>query len=133
MKTYGEVLDAHQVEIPEHLIADAEIPVVSTLQVQGDLAIIPVRPSAKPGVPVPAEGVPVIRGENGGHTHLLVGEGLVWAPVVGGGQSLGVVTVPDATTGFLLHPEHGANAFGPGCYEIRRQREQADEIRMVQD
>jgi len=124
-----------RVEIPEHLETDAEIPVLTGLQVQGDLAIIPTRPSAKPGVAVPAEGVPVVRGENGGHTHLLVGEGVLWAPVEGrdAGQTLGVATVPAGFTGFLLHPEHGANAFGPGAYTIRRQREQADEIRLVAD
>ena len=121
------------VELPDHLVVDAEIPVLSGLQVQGDLAIIPTRRSVKPGIPVAAEGVAVVRGENGGHTHLLVGEGITWAPVDRAGQDLGVVTVPDGGAGYLLHPEHGGNAFGPGAYLIRRQREQADEIRLVAD
>lgn len=121
------------VEIPDHLVADAEIPILAGLQVQGDLAIIPTRPSKKPGVPVSPAGVAVVRGENGGNTHLLVGEGLVWAPVEQAGQDLGVVTVPADGAGYLLHPEHGANAMAPGCYLIRRQREQADEIRLVAD
>lgn len=121
------------IEIPEHLAADAEIPVLTGLQVQGDIAIIPTRPSAKLGVQVPADGVAVVRGENGGNTHLLVGEGIEWAPVENFGQALGVLTVPSGATAFLLHPEHGGNAMGPGCYTLRRQREQADEIRLVQD
>jgi len=33
----------------------------------------------------------------------------------------------------LGHPEHGYNGIAPGSYEIRRQREMAEEIRMVQD
>ena len=133
MKTLQEVMDG-RVEIPEHLELDAEVPVITGLQVQGDLAIIPVRKSAKPGVSVPAEGVAVVRGENGGHTHLLVGEGAVaFAPVATPGQDLGVLTVDDDSTAFLLHPEHGCNAMGPGSYLIRRQREQADEIRLVAD
>lgn len=121
------------VEIPAHLEADAELPVLTGLQVQGDVAIVPTRPSAKPGERVPPEGVAVVRGENGGHTHLLVGENVEWASADSFGQTLGVVTVPAGFAGFLLHPEHGGNAMGPGSYTLRRQREQADEIRLVAD
>lgn len=134
--TYGEVLTAHDVEIPAHLEAQAAIPVLTGLQVQGDVAIIPARPSMKKGQPVPPEGVAVVRGESGGNTHLLVAEGPVsWAPAVGNPTmlDLGVVTVPEGSTAFMLHPEHGANAMGPGNYSLRRQREQADELRIVAD
>lgn len=131
--TYREVLDRHRVEIPAHLVADAEIPVLAGLQAQGDVLIVPVRPSAKLSTPVPAEGVPVVRGEATGHTHLLTGEGIGWAPATGTGQVLGVVSVPDGAAGFLLHPEHGANGLAAGCYELRRQVEYADEIRLVHD
>lgn len=124
---------ATHVEIPEHLAADAELPVLSGLQVQGDIVIVPTRASAKAGVPVPAEGVAVVRGENGGHTHLLIGEGVTWAPASVRGQTLGVMTVPEGGTAYLLHPEHGGNAMGPGAYTVRRQREQADAIRLVAD
>jgi hypothetical protein len=132
MATLTELMTG-RVEIPEHLEVDAEIPVLAGLQVQGDIAIIPTRASAKPGALVPAEGVAVVRGENGGNTHLLVGEGVMWAPAVNRGQGLGVVTVPKGGTGYLLHPEHGANALAPGSYSLRRQREQADAIRLIQD
>lgn len=134
--TYGDVLAAYDVEIAAHLEAQAAIPVLTGLQVQGDVAIIPTGPSAKKGSLVPAEGVAVVRGESGGNTHLLVAEGPVsWAPVVGNPTllDLGVVTVPQGATAFLLHPEHGANAMGPGNYILRRQREQADELRVVAD
>lgn len=131
MKTLNDFSEL--VEIPEHLAADAELPVLTGLQVQGDIAIVPTRPSAKAGDAVPPEGVAVVRGENGGNTHLLVGEGIAWAPAVNFGQTLGVLTVPPGRTGFLLHPEHGGNAMGPGAYTLRRQREQADEIRLVAD
>lgn len=120
------------VEIPEHLVAGAEIPVHTGLQIQGDVAIIPVRSSAKKGVAIPADGIPVVRGENGGNTHLLVGDG-TWAPVETRGLDLGVLTVLKDKVAYLLHPEHGGNAMGPGCYLFRRQREMADEIRMVAD
>jgi hypothetical protein len=132
--TYGALLGAHQIEVPRHLEEDAAIPVLTGLQIQGDVAIIPMRPSVKPAVVVPPAGVPVVRGEAGGNTHLLLGEGgVVWAPVEGLSQDLGVVTVPDGGTAYLLHPEHGANAMGPGAYRLRRQREQRDEIALVAD
>lgn len=134
--TYDAVLSAHGVTIPAHLEAQAAIPVLTCLQVQGDVAIIPTRPGMKKGTLVPSSGIAVVRGESGGNTHLLVTEGPVsWAPVVGNPTvlDLGVVTVPKGATAFLLHPEHGANAMGAGSYTLRRQREQADELRMVAD
>lgn len=33
----------------------------------------------------------------------------------------------------VAHPEHGFSGIGAGTYEVRRQREQADEIRLVAD
>lgn len=133
MSTFGDLMTSHGVEIPAHLIEDAEIPVLSGVQRQGDLIVVPTRPSAKKGMLIPAEGVSVIRGEATGNTHLLVGDG-TWAPVEGrGGQDLGIVTVPDDGAAYLLHPEHGAQGFAPGVYLVRRQREQADEIRLVAD
>ena len=134
--TYDDVLTAYGVEIPAHLEAQAAIPVLTRLQFQGDVAIIPTPTSMKKGAAVPPEGVAVVRGESGGNTHLLVADGpVMWAPVVGNPQllDLGVVTVPDGSTAFLLHPEHGANAMGAGTYTLRRQREQADELRVVAD
>lgn len=135
--TYGNILTRHDIDIPAHLEADLEIPVLTGLQVQGDVAVIPRRKgrTATP-ITVPAEGVPVVRGEAGGNTHLLVADGtVVWSPLAPNarGQILGVVDVPDGSTAYLLHPEHGANAIGPGCYELRRQREQAEEERLVAD
>lgn len=135
MKTYEQVMGAHDVEIPAHLLADAEVPVLTGLQVQGDVAIVPHRhgkSGAKP-VTVPPEGVAVVRGESGGNTHLLVADGpVVWSPS-SNEMTLGQVTVPKGATAFMLHPEHGAMGMGPGSYLVRRQREQADEIRRVAD
>ncbi len=135
MQTYQEVMGAYEVEIPEHLAADAEIPVVSGLQMQGDVAIIPTRLGKGTRVVVPADGVAVVRGEAGGNTHLLVGEGIEWqaASARAGLLELGIVNVPKGRVAYLLHPEHGAMGMAPGAYRIRRQREQADEIRRVAD
>ena len=131
MKTYEEVMGAHDVEIPAHLVAEAEVPVLSGLQVQGDVAIIPRKVAADLGSRVPADGLPVVRGEAGGNTHLLVGD--AWWRPANDLLTLGYVNVPEGGDAYLLHPEHGAMGLAPGSYEIRRQREQADEIRRVAD
>ena len=134
MKTLGAIINMTGVDVHDYLDREEIVPVKTGLQRQGDVAVIPTRPGAKRGVDVLAAGVPVVRGENGGHTHLLMGVGVTWAPVVGrGGQDLGVMVVPGEGVGYLAHPEHGYLAFGPGAYLVRRQRQQADEIRLVQD
>lgn len=133
--TYSDILDRHQVEIPAHLDAQTRVPVLTGAQRQGDLFVVPARPGADVGASVPAVGVPVVRGEAGGNTHLLVADGEVfWRATAGSDRmELGTVTVADGSAAYLLHPEHGAQGIGAGSYRIRRQREQADEIRMVQD
>ena len=130
MNTTHAILTAH--DVPTDLVDDLTVPVLDCLQVQGDVAVIPTRPSAKPGTRVSPAGIPVVRGENGGNTHLLVGDA-VWAESTAGGADLGVLTVPVGGTAWLLHPEHGANGIGPGCFLLRRQREQADTLRLVAD
>ena len=133
--SYASILGRHAVEVPPHLEAQAAVPVLTGAQRQGDIIIIPARPGADPGQPVPAEGIAVVRGEAGGNTHLLVADGPVcWRPTVGSDRlELGTITVPEGAVAWMLHPEHGAQGFAPGCYRVRRQREQADEIRMVAD
>lgn len=120
-------------EIPTHLL-DAEIPVLTTCQVQGDVIAVPAKPGADKGNEIPREGVVVVRGENGGNTHALFGNGF-WREVKAqrGSLTLGVLTVEAGEVVHLHHPEHGYNAFGPGTYTFKRQREQADEIRIVAD
>lgn len=69
--TYKDLMGAHQVDVPAHLQADAEIPIIWGLQRQGDVIVIPMRAARVSGQePVPAEGVAVVRGEAGGNTHL---------------------------------------------------------------
>jgi hypothetical protein len=132
--TLAEAIETHGVDVHEHLDRDAIIPILTGLQVQGDVAFIPTRPSAKPGVPVPAEGVVLVRGENGGHTHRLLADGPVtWSEAAGAGVDLGVFTVPEGATAFVAHDEHGYTGHAPGAYIARRQVEQADQVRKVAD
>ena len=116
-----------------HLDRELAIPVVDRIAAQGDVLIR--RTDTAPAVtPVPLEGAPVVRGENGGNTHLLVGDARYDARAVSvSSLVLGVITVPEGGTALMTHPEHGAFLLAPGTYEARRQREQADELRIVAD
>lgn len=133
MNTYADVLQAHDIEVPAHLVADAEIPVVSgQMQRQGDVAIIPTRSGKVENLkPIPPEGIVVVRGESGGNTHLLVGGGK-WAPNTNDRAICGTLVVEDAPA-YLTHPEHGGQGIGEGTYIVRRQVEQAEELRVVAD
>lgn len=134
MTTYTDILTRHNVTLPPHLEAQAAVPVLTGTQRQGDVLIVPTRPATPKGNQVPAEGVPVVRGENNGNTHLLVTDGpATWHPTPTANLTLGTVTIPAGSTGYLLHPEHGANGIAPGSYRISRQREMRDEIRRVAD
>lgn len=140
MLTLEQAIDRFGVEIDEHLDRQARIPVLDGLQAQGDVLVVPNQMvggrAAQAQIPVPAAGFPVVRGENGGNTHLLMGDGNVRfdvAPQSQGSLDLGLLTVAEGATGFLIHPEHGATGIAPGTYEIRRQREQQDVIALVAD
>lgn len=141
MRTLAALIDQHKVDVHDHLDRDDIVPVITGLQIQGDVAVIPTdradRTDRVRPVTVPAAGIPVVRGENGGNTHLLLasGDAVTWLPVdrSGTGLDLGVIGVPADATAYLAHPEHGYLGIGPGRYVIRRQREQADVIRMVAD
>lgn len=130
--TLSDVMRPHQVAIPAHLEADAEIPVVCGLQRQGDVLVVPARKGKVDKLtPIPPEGLAVVRGEAGGNTHLLVGGGL-WAPNTTDPAVMGTLVV-ETEPAYLLHPEHGATGIGSGSYIVRRQREQAQIVRLVAD
>jgi hypothetical protein len=136
--TLDRIMSPHGVAIPDHLVAQAEVELISDRpQRQGDVYVIPQCPGRIDGAtPIPPEGIAVVRGEAGGNTHLLVGEGPVsWLPktVAGDAAIQGVLDVREGGSAYLLHPEHGAQGIGPGQYIVRRQREQQDKIALVRD
>lgn len=139
MLTIEQAIRTFGVDVDEHLDREATIPVHAGLQFQGDVAIVPDRMCggqlAAATTPVPRAGVAIVRGENGGNTHLLLGERCFFdASRVGDvGLELGVLTVPAGEVAYVAHPEHAYSGIAPGTYELRRQREQADVIRLVQD
>lgn len=134
MNTLTEVMTPHGVEIPAHLVADAEVPVLTGMQRQGDVLVIPTRRGKVTGLePIPPQGIAVVRGEAGGNTHLLVGGGK-WAPITTDRAIMGTLVLEKEDQAFLLHPEHGATGIaGPGAFIVKRQREQADVVRLVSD
>lgn len=141
MAKLADILTRAGVDTLGVLDAQVDVPVLTGVaQRQGDLLILP-RPN-KPAAttPIPAAGVTVVAAETStGNTHSLHsldGPASYYETRDPGpaGLILGVLTVPDCATAYLVHSEeHGANAFGPGTYEVRRQREFAGEWRTVAD
>lgn len=135
MSNLATLTERHGIDVHEHLDRELTIPVLTGLQRQGDVLVLPDE-NATATTPVPAAGVPVVRGENGGNTHAIVAEGPVFCDLREASTTdltLALLTVPPASVAWLAHPEHGYMGIGPGTYSLRRQREQADELRMVAD
>lgn len=137
--TYADALSKVGASVPDHLVADAEVPVLTAPQAQGDLLIVPMTavPRGVVLVAVPDKGVQVVFGEATGNSHWLhrgfESPGVEYARV-GSGQCIAVVSVPEGQSAQLIHTdEHGSNGIGPGVYGIHEKREQADEIRRVTD
>ena len=138
MRTLSDLTTAYDFGVLEHLEHDAEVPVNDGLQAQGDVYVIPAamtEVAGRPGKPAPVgpEGVAVVAAAEGGHEHRLFAGSpgtASWAPV-GAGQDVGLLECTEPA--YLLHPEHGATGIAPGSYLLRRQREQADEERLVAD
>jgi hypothetical protein len=134
----SDLLATTGTEVLDHLDRDAAIPHITVAGIQGDVSfrINPQLDAAT--TPVPAAGVPVVRGENGGNTHALYADGPIAFDAAGNAGDpadtlIGTLTVPVGSTAFLLHPEHGGMSFGPGTWAVGRQREQADVARYVAD
>lgn len=135
--TYADALSKVGASVPEHLVADAEVPVLTGPQAQGDLLIVPIAATRAVLAPVPDQGVQVVFGEATGNAHWLhagfESPGVEFARVTDG-QCIAVVRVPEGESAQLIHTdEHGSNGIGPGLYGIHEKREMADEIRRVTD
>lgn len=137
MATTTEMIAATGVDVVTATdLADVEIPVLAGVQRQGDVLVRPMI-GILATTPVPATGTPVVRGESGGNTHTIyAADGPVYCDMATpSARSLRValLSVPTGSTAYLGHPEHGYQGIAPGSYEIRRQREMAEEMRMVAD
>lgn len=133
------VLERHGIDIHgiEHL--DLEVPVLTGLQRQGDVLVVPVKTRQDSGELVPSQGVTVVKGEtSGGNAHILHaldGE-CYWQPSsdAATGLAQGWLTVPAGASATMIHTqEHNVLACGPGVYEVRREREFRNEWVRVAD
>lgn len=135
MATTTEMIKATGVDVCTTQDLDIDIPVLGGVQRQGDVLVRPADVTAK--TPVPAAGTPVVRGESGGNTHTIyAADGPVFCDTEAGSSRklrVAVLSVPEGSTAYLGHPEHGYMGIAPGSYEVRRQREMAEEMRMVAD
>lgn len=133
----AEALTKFDTDVLEHLDRDAAIPHITAAGIQGDVSLLLDNTLRAATKPVPAAGVPVVRGENGGNTHALYADGPVFFDPREAASPedtvIGTLTVPDGSVAFLLHPEHGGMSFGAGTFRVGRQREQADIVEFVQD
>lgn len=135
MLTLSTLIDRHGITVEDHLDVDGLVPIHTGLQRQGDVIVVP-DPKATATTPVPPAGVPVVRGEAGGNTHTVVADGPVLCDTRQASVTnltLATLTVPEGSVAYLAHPEHAYTGIGPGTYTLRRQREQADELRIVAD
>lgn len=138
MRTLAQAITTYGVDVDPHLERAMTIPVARFVR-QGDVIVIPadITLDRATGRDVPQGGIPVVRGEAGGNTHLLLAEGVVrWYAATRTSEmdlDLGTLAVAGGAVAYLAHPEHGYAGIAPGIYTVRRQREQADEIRMVAD
>lgn len=137
--TYADTLGKHNIQLPDDLIADLEVPVLCGNQRQGDVGIFVRGKVGKAErasfTPVPPAGLPIVKGTN---THILdayLGE-VSWSPIVAraGDVAIGILDVPEGAVAYLTHTdEHTTNGIGPGTYRVTGKRELADEIRRVAD
>lgn len=136
MATTTQMVASTGVDVITAQDMDVDIPVLAGVQRQGDVLIRPAI-GVLAHTPVPAAGTPVVRGESGGNTHaIFAADGPVFCDTVTaspGELRVATLTVPEGSTAYLGHPEHGYQGIAPGSYEIRRQREMAEEMRMVAD
>lgn len=144
INTLADAEYAFGIQVDEHHDRQADIPVLTGLQFQGDVAVIPTDDGHTTTIvqdkhAVPREGIAVVKGENGGNTHLLLAAGpCYFAPSPTSGTNpddldLGELTVAEGATAYLAHPEHAYTGIAAGTYTLRRQREQADVTRFVAD
>lgn len=134
----GDVLDRSGIDTLGVLDREIDVPILSGPQPQrqGDVTILFRTRIRLATTPIPQAGVVVVRGMNTHSLHSWDGQ-CFYDPApadAGDGLLLGVLTVPTGGSAYLIHSEeHGANAMGPGTYELHGKREWAGEWRRVAD
>lgn len=132
--TMSDVARRASVQLYEHIEAELGdvIPAEqTTLCIQGDVAFIPTTPGNETGFePVGAAGRVLVAGD---HDHVLVADADVCEIRTVSGSGADVAVIRNTKTAYVVHAEHAATALAPGCWTVRRQREHAEEQRLVAD
>jgi len=117
-----------------------EVPVHDGPQRQGDVFVWPagMMPGTTPTGPTRDvhPSVDVVDGGTARHNHTLVAApgAASWTPTRDeAGLAIGIVTVADGEVCYLSHDEHSTLGLAPGAYVVRRQREMAEQQRLVAD
>lgn len=133
-----ETMDASSVDLD---VDDVLIPALTGPQRQGDVYVWPVDMYAH--VTLVARdtrdvhpSVDVVDAGTARHAHTLTALAgqASWTPGRSdNGLAIGTLTVVEGAVCYLSHDEHNTLAVGSGSYVVTRQREQADEQRLVAD
>jgi hypothetical protein len=145
MPALHELISRYRADVAAHLDRDADIPVLTGPQAQGDVAIRPVRRWPVPAsgsrsrgrraashfrrraaavTPIPASGLVVAMGREGHEHRLLPGPARFDLVRPSPDELLiGILTVPAGGEAYLAHDQHGYLGIGPGTYEVGGQRE----------
>lgn len=120
----------------DYLDRQAEVPTVQKFGgAQGDVLILPV--TTKAAETKMPKMVVVVQSEASSNTHTLHPNGECFFDAHKATSEadilLGKLTVPEGSTAFMSHQEHGGIEILAGTYEIRRQREFAGEWAYVHD
>lgn len=118
MLTYAVVADRTGIAVPEHLVAQAEVPVAVSGWRQGDVMVRCEAHAPKgEGVSLAGAGHKVIAGDADRNSHVLNGDGR-FHPGAYRSETLdyGLLVVPAGGTAVLTHTgEHGSVAFAGGA------------------
>ena len=134
--TLSDLTQLTGLDVLDHLDRSISVPISGGLQAQGDLLVIPMamidaetlrdlRRGWNQRMPVPRDGVELLRSTAGGNPHTLTADELTctWSTPIFDEHRLALGIVDASSTAYLIHPEHGATGIAPGTYLIRRQRE----------
>lgn len=143
-RTFAEALGKHGVTIPDHLEAQAEVPVIGlepgkTAWRQGDV-YMRLEQHTPIGAGVPARSVKVVEGDADRNSHILDCPNGRWHPgtYVHPVADYGLVAVPAGEVAYLTHTsEHGSIGLAGGetgaTYRLWSQVEFAAELRRAAD
>ena len=127
-----ELLNWSGLDVLDHLEREVTVPVVDGIQAQGDLIVIPLNLLGAVNtwgrdywLPVPADGVELVRGEGGNNPHTLVADTGTcrWSTNFRDRTGLGIAVFENTEPAYLVHPEHGGSGVAPGSWLVRRQQE----------